>query len=258
MFNFTNRTKGHSELKGGEPKFLAGRYSRFSEGIRIVKIAWEFLRGFRAFHFIGPAVTIFGSARFSEGHPHYATARTLGAGLAKLGFVVVTGGGPGLMEAASRGAKEAGGFTVGANIILPKEQKANPYLSRVITFYYFFVRKVILIKYSIAYVVTPGGFGTLDEMMEALMLIQNGKLYHFPVILVGVDYWKGLLDWMQTTMVKDAAISEGDLKGVVLTDDVEEVLKLIASSAQHLGIIPNIPKSMESLPGRDGSKISRV
>ncbi len=239
MFNFIKKTKGYLKLKGGEPKFLAGRYSRISETFRVIKIALEFIRGFRAFHFLGPAVTVFGSARFSESQAHYGVARKMGEELAKAGFVVVTGGGPGLMEAANRGAKEAGGFTVGANIILAHEQNPNPYLSRVVTFYYFFIRKVILIKYSVAYVVMPGGFGTLDEMMEALMLIQNGKLYHFPVVLMGVEYWAGLLNWMRDTMLKDAAITEGDLRGVLLTDDVDAALTLIKHSVTELGITLN-------------------
>lgn len=234
FFSWKGETKGHSNLKGGEPKFLAGRYSRTSEIFRLIRILWEFFRGFRLFHFLGPAITVFGSARFSKEHPFYKLGMELGKRLAEEGFVVVTGGGPGIMEATSRGAFEAGGLTVGANIILPHEQRPNSYLTRSMTFYYFFVRKLILIKYSSAYIVMPGGFGTLDEMMEAVMLIQNGKLNRFPVILIGVDYWKGLLDWMKNTMIKDSAISVRDLDDIFLTDNLDEALNRIRASITAL------------------------
>ncbi len=230
----TKKTKGHVKLKGGEPKFLSGRYSPLSEILRLFRIFWEFFRGFRVFHSLGPAVTVFGSARFTKDHPYYQVGIELGKRLAEEGFVTVTGGGPGLMEATSRGAYEAGGVTVGANIVLPREQAPNLFLTHTMTFYYFFVRKVILIKYSSAYIVLPGGFGTLDEMMEAMMLIQNGKLNRFPIILVGAQYWQGLIHWMKNTMIKDSAISVEDLKDILMTDDIEEAIFKVKSSTQSL------------------------
>ena len=220
----------------GEALFLATRRSRIREFFRVLRIGIEFVRGFRALHFVGPAVTVFGSARFKEDHPYYAKARKMGAALAREGFVVMTGGGPGLMEAANRGAKGAGGLSLGCNILLPHEQKSNPYLDRVVTFYYFFVRKVMLVKYSCAFVIFPGGFGTLDEMSEALTLIQTGKLYDFPVILVGKEYWGGLFEWMTKTMLANNTISSDSLLLAKLTDDPEEVIRLIRGNADFLGI----------------------
>src|SRR6266850_6078740 len=149
----------------------------------------DFLRGFRVLHFVGPCVAVFGSARIKAGSPDYELARKIGAGLSRMGFTVMTGGGPGLMEAANRGAKEAGGRSVGCNILLPTEQTPNSYVDRMVTFRYFFVRKVMLVKYSYAFVVLPGGFGTIDELFEALTLIQTRKILDFPVVLMGVDYW---------------------------------------------------------------------
>jgi uncharacterized protein (TIGR00730 family) len=159
-----------AELKG-EAQFLAGRHSRFYEALRVIRISLEFFRGFFTLHFIGPAITVFGSARFKEDHPYYQLAQKVGAAIAREGFTVMTGGGPGVMEAANRGAKEVGGTSIGCNIVLPHEQRPNPYLDQVVNFYYFFVRKVMLVKYSYAFVIMPGGFGTLDEMTEALTLL---------------------------------------------------------------------------------------
>ena len=220
----------------GEALFLATRRSRTREFLRVLRIGIEFIRGFRALHFIGPAVTVFGSARFKEDHPYYGQARNLGAALAREGFAVMTGGGPGLMEAANRGAKEAGGLSLGCNIILPNEQGSNPYLDRVVTFYYFFVRKVMLVKYSCAFVIFPGGFGTLDEMSEALTLIQTGKLYDFPVILVGKDYWGGLFEWMTRSMLANQTITSDSLLLAKLTDDPDEVIRILRGNAEYLGM----------------------
>lgn len=192
--------------------------------------------GFRALHFVGPTVTVFGSARFNEGHPYYELGRSVGRLLAQNGFTVMTGGGPGLMEAANRGAKEGGGYSIGCNIFLPHEQEANPYCDRVVSFHYFFARKVMLVKYSYAYVILPGGLGTLDEMSEALTLIQTGKLYDFPVVLVGKEYWKGFLDWVQTTLVSQGAISANELTWVHVTDSPEEAIVPIQAIAKRLGI----------------------
>jgi uncharacterized protein (TIGR00730 family) len=220
----------------GEVDFLAGRHSPFNETMRLFRIMIEFIRGFRALHKEGPAVTIFGSARFKEDHKYYALSRKMGAALAKEGFTVMTGGGPGLMEAANRGAKEAGGRSIGCNVMLPHEQTHNPYLDKVITFYYFFVRKVMLIKYSYAYLILPGGFGTLDEMTEALTLIQTGKLYDFPVILMGSDYWSGFIQWVKETLVANGAVAEADLDYIQITDDPEAVIKRIREFSSGIGL----------------------
>jgi uncharacterized protein (TIGR00730 family) len=224
-----------SEVQG-EVDFLAGRHSPLSETLKLFRIMIEFIRGFRALHGEGPAVTIFGSARFKEGHPYYELAREMGKALAKEGFAVMTGGGPGIMEAANRGAQEAGGRSIGCNIMLPHEQAHNRYLDKVVTFYYFFVRKVMMVKYSYAYLILPGGFGTLDEMFEALTLIQTGKLYDFPVILMGSDYWKDFYDWIKDTLVKQGAVSEVDLQFIQISDDPEEVLKRIREFSQGIGL----------------------
>jgi len=222
-----------------EANFLAGAHSRFNEALRVLRISLEFIKGFQAFHFIGPSVTIFGSARFNEGHPYYELARKTAKLIAEGGFNIITGGGPGIMEAASRGGLEGKRLSVGANILLPHEQKPNPYLSKVVTFYYFFVRKVILVKYSISFVVLPGGFGTLDEFFEAVTLIQTGKLYQFPVVLMGKDYWKGLIDWMESTLVAQGAITQQDLSYLTITDDPQEALVAIQKAASHLKLRPN-------------------
>ena len=174
----------------------SGPQPRAQELLRAIRIFTEFMRGFRALHFVGPCVTVFGSARFRENHPYYALARQCGAELARAGFTVMTGGGPGIMEAANRGAKEAGGRSIGCNIRLPKEQQPNPYLDRWITFRYFFVRKVMLVKYSYAFITLPGGFGTLDEIFETATLIQTGKIREFPLVLMGREYWQPLLAFM--------------------------------------------------------------
>lgn len=223
-----------SEIQG-EAQYLAGRNSRTHELFRLIRISYEYLRGMMALHKIGPAITVFGSARFKEGHPYYQMGREVGEVLAKEGFTVITGGGPGIMEAANRGAKDAGGKNVGCNIILPHEQNPNPYLDKVVTFYYFFVRKVMLIKYSYAFVILPGGMGTLDEMSEAITLIQTGKLYDFPVILMGKEYWQGYNQWVQDVLVKNGAVSQSDLSFVHITDDPKEMIRIIRETVGGLG-----------------------
>src|SRR5712691_750720 len=180
-----------------EVRFLQGPQERRRELARAVKIFFEFMRGFRALHFVGPCVTVFGSTRFREDHPYYALAREVGARLARAGFTVMTGGGPGIMEAANRGAKEAGGRSIGCNIELPQEQKPNPYLDKWITFRHFYVRKVMLVKYSYAFIALPGGFGTLDEIFETAVLIQTGKIREFPLVIMGREFWQPLLDFMR-------------------------------------------------------------
>lgn len=217
-----------------EATFLAGRHSRGYEFLRVVRIALEYLRGFHAMHTIGPAITVFGSARFKEGHRYYELARQMGQAIATAGFTTITGGGPGIMEAANRGAKEGGGESIGCNIILPREQFHNRYLDKVVTFYYFFVRKVMLVKYSYAFVIMPGGMGTLDEMTEAMTLIQTGKLYDFPVILMGTDYWKGLREWIDSTLVAQGAVDARELNFLTVTDNPQEAMQKVMNAVKGL------------------------
>jgi hypothetical protein len=207
--------------------FLAGPRSRLEELVRVVKIAAEFIHGFRRLHFLGPCVTVFGSARFGDDHRYYALARDLGARLARLGYTVLTGGGPGIMEAANRGAREAGGASVGVNIELPEEQEPNQYLDTFVEFRHFFVRKVMLVKYSYAFIALPGGFGTLDEIFETATLIQTGKIQSFPLVVMGTDYWRPLLDFVRERMVAEGTISPGDLDALLVTDSVDEVAEHI-------------------------------
>ena len=202
---------------------LAGPNPRARDFSLLMSIVKDFLVGFRALHFVGPCVTVFGSARYKEDHPHYILARRMGAAISKMGFTVMTGGGPGIMEAANRGAKDVGGRSVGCNIILPFEQKQNPYLDRWVDIKHFFVRKTLLIKYSYGFVIMPGGFGTMDEMFEALTLIQTGKIENFPVVLMGKEYWTDLRDFLDK-MTKDGTISPGDLDLMLFTDSIEEAV----------------------------------
>ena len=213
-----------------ERHFLQGPHPRKSELLSALKFLAEFVKGFRALHFVGPCVTVFGSARFLEGHAYYALARAVGGRLAQMGFTVMTGGGPGLMEAANRGAKEAGGRSVGCNIVLPTEQKLNPYLDRCVTFRHFFVRKVMLVKYSYAFVVLPGGLGTMDELFEALTLIQTRKIESFPVVLIAKDYWRPLQNLLNE-MVRVGTIDARDLDLLLFTDSVDEAMALIQKYA---------------------------
>lgn len=226
-----------------ERGFLDGPKSRSEEFMTLFRVVGDFLRGFRGLHFVGPCVTVFGSARTPVGSRYYELAREMGSAVARLGFTVMTGGGPGIMEAANRGAREAGGCSVGCNIKLPQEQAPNPYLDREVTMRYFFVRKVLLIKYSYAFVVMPGGAGTLDELFEAMTLIQTGKLSNFPVILMGTEYWKHQLE-MLGTMVKEGTISPGDLDLIYATDSVEEAISHIRERAiKPFGLAPETPTS---------------
>lgn len=209
------------------PNFLAGPAARLSELRRAIRIFIEFVRGFRALHFVGPCVTVFGSARFKPDHPYYELGRRVGARLAGLGVTTMTGGGPGIMEAANRGAKEAGGRSIGCNIILPKEQQPNPYVDRFIEFRYFFVRKVMLVKYSVGFIVLPGGFGTLDELFEALTLVQTGKISSFPIVLMGSEYWKPLEDFINGVLVANGTIDAGDPALITVTDDLDVAMQAI-------------------------------
>jgi uncharacterized protein (TIGR00730 family) len=199
---------------------------------RAFRMFQEFVRGCRGLYDIGPAVTVFGSARFGPGHRYYELARSLGLELARRRFAVVTGGGPGIMEAANRGAREGGGVSVGCNIVLPHEQKANLYLDRVLGFDYFFVRKVMLVKYSLGFVLMPGGFGTLDEIFETATLVQTGKIRHFPIVAMGSSYWKGMLDFISETMFREGAAEPGEIGGFLVTDSVPEAVDHIERMAR--------------------------
>ncbi|MFI5163874.1 MAG: TIGR00730 family Rossman fold protein [Bacteroidia bacterium] len=219
-------TSKHAE----EQSFLEGPRSRREELYFMLKVLFEFIRGFRKFHFLGPCATVFGSARFKEEHPYYIKAREMGAALAKLGFTVMTGGGPGIMEAANRGAKESGGRSVGCNIVLPVEQKPNQYLDKWVSIDYFFIRKVLLTKYSFVFVVMPGGYGTLDEFFEALTLIQSNKVKHFPVVLFGTEYHKKLYEHLQFA-ISQKTISEDDLAMFFFTDSIPDAIQYIEHNA---------------------------
>ena len=222
------------KVEGAEKLFLAGRRSREADLESAVKFFLEFLRGFESFDFDQPCVTVFGSSRFPEDHEYYILAREMGAALAKLGYAVMTGGGPGLMEAANRGAKDAGGYSVGCNIQLPREQVPNQYLDKFIEFEHFFVRKVMLVKYSSAFVVLPGGFGTLDEVFEIATLMQTGKLDRFPIVGLGGEFWTQLRKFARETMLKKGVISEEDLAFVQPVDSVEEALEYIRPLQQPI------------------------
>ena len=210
-----------------EQQFLVGQRHRSDDLESAVRIFLEFLRGFESLDFSGPCVTVFGSARFPEEHRFYQMARALGRRLAQEGFAVMTGGGPGIMEAANRGAKEGGGFSVGCNIQLPQEQKPNAYLDRFVEFDHFFVRKVMLVKYSCAFVVLPGGFGTMDEVFETLTLIQTAKIARFPVVLMGLEYWDTILHSVFDSLVQWGTISPEDLRLMRATDSVDDVIRWI-------------------------------
>ena len=222
-----------------ERRFLEGPLRRREELFRVLRIAAEFIRGFRTLHVLPPAVTVFGSARIPAGAPEYESARRLGERLAEQGFTVMTGGGPGVMEGANRGAFEAGGHSVGCNIVLPEEQAPNPYLHRFVEFRYFFVRKVMLVKYSCAFVALPGGFGTMDELFELLTLAQTGKIREFPIALIGVAYWRPLLDFLRGTMLPRGTIREEDLALLTVSDDIEAVVRdIVDRTRQRFGIEP--------------------
>ena len=198
---------------------------------RVLRIMGEFVDGFDVLARVGLAVTVFGSARVKPDSPYYAAAREVGAGIAKRGFAVITGGGPGIMEAANRGANEAGGLSIGCNIELPHEQSPNPYANLSIDFRYFFVRKTMFVKYSEAFVVFPGGFGTMDELFEALTLIQTAKVKRFPVVLYGSEYWGGLLDWVRGTLATEGMVSADDLALVQVVDTTDEVCAIATGGA---------------------------
>ena len=237
FLNFSNDHFGDSSDTWGkgtrseiERRFLRGPDGRILEFFRALRIFTECIRGFRTLHFVGPCVTVFGSARFGEEHHYYSKAREVGKLLAQVGFTVMTGGGPGIMEAANRGAKDVGGYSVGCNIKLPKEQKPNIFLDKWLEFHYFFIRKLMLVKYSYAFIAMPGGFGTMDEIFETLTLIQTKKIVNFPIILIGEDFWNPLLEFMKTRLLSEGTITETDLSLFTVTDSPEiAVSRIIAS-----------------------------
>lgn len=214
----------------GEIKFLEGPQNRWKDFKFTVNVLLDFIRGFRTLHFAGPCVTIFGSARFKEDHPYYKQTQEIAARVAQLGFTIMTGGGPGIMEAANRGAKEVGGKSVGCNIVLPHEQYHNPYLDRWVNIKYFFVRKTLLIKYSYAFIVMPGGFGTLDEYFEALTLIQTKMISEFPIIVFNTEFHKDIISHIQL-MKEKFTISPEDLSLCLFTDSVEDAVAHIQKNS---------------------------
>ena len=209
-----------------EKQYLVDALS-IQESWRIFRIMAEFVEGIESLSKLKKAVTIFGSARDLPGDPYYKKAELLARGLVENGFSVITGGGPGIMEAANKGAAEAGGQSVGMNIHLPYEQKPNPYANIVLEYRYFFVRKVMFVKYAVAYVILPGGYGTMDELFEALTLIQTKRIKPFPVVLMGSEYWKGLIGWLRGTMLRNNKIVESDLDFIQIIDDPDEAVRHI-------------------------------
>jgi len=209
-----------------EPAFLD------TDPWRALRILSEFVDGFDALARVGPAITVFGSARVSPGSPDYAMAREIGRLLAKEGYAVITGGGPGVMEAANRGCQEGGGLSVGCNIELPHEQSINPYVDLGVEFRYFFARKTMFVKYADGFVILPGGFGTMDELFEAVTLIQTGKIRHFPVVLVGSAFFGGLLAWIKDKLLAEGMISPGDIDLIQLTDEPAEVIEIVRRAAR--------------------------
>ena len=229
-----------------EAEFLANPRSRWRNLAILHRMATEILRGMRRLHFVGPAVTVFGSARVREGSPEYANALTIGRALGEAGFAVITGGGPGVMEAANRGAREVGATSVGCTIKLPREEKPNPYLDVHVDFHYFFARKFMLTKYSLGFVVFPGGFGTADELFEALTLIQTGKMHDFPVVVCGSEFWQPLRDQLEK-MLEEGMISPRDLDLLKFTDDTADALAHITEFAPRSGKAVRPPRHIPLL-----------
>ena len=236
-------THSHKHNGKSEERFLEGPQSRITEFFRALRIFGELIEGFRKLHFVGPCVTVFGSARFEQTHPYYEMGREIGAELARAGFSVMTGGGPGIMEAANRGAKDVGGKSIGCNILLPHEQEPNPYLDTFVEFRYFFVRKLMLAKYSYAFVALPGGFGTMDELFEIATLVQTGKVKQFPIVLAGKAYWAPLIDFLRETMVRQGTIDANDADRLIVSDSPQDIAHSISDVAmRHFGLRRGIPK----------------
>ncbi len=219
-------------------RYMAGPQSRRFEFVHALRILREYVGGLRALHFVGPAVTVFGSARLPESDPAVSQARCLGGLLADAGYAVITGGGPGVMSAANRGAQERGGTSIGCNIQLPVEQDPNPYLGILVTFRHFFVRKVMLVKYSSAFVAFAGGLGTYDEVFEAATLIQTGKIHDFPIVLVGTEFWTPLLEVLSDHLVPRGTISRADVDRFLVTDSAEEAVAHIVTASRSATATP--------------------
>ena len=229
---------GHAERGRQAPDdrdqaLMMGRTGPIRDLVRISRIAWELFRGFGAFRGLPPSITIFGSARIPENHLYYRLAQDLAQELVRMGFSVMTGGGPGIMEAASRGARDGGGPSLGCNIVLPAEQAHNPYIDRWITFHHFFVRKVVLVKQSCGFVGFPGGFGTLDELFETATLVQTRKIADYPIILMGMDYWSPLLDFLRETLLARGTIAAEDLQRITVTDDAQQAVDCLVGCARN-------------------------
>ena len=221
----------------GEARFLEGPKSYWEELLMTCQITADLVKSFFKLHALGPCITVFGSARFPAGHPYYELAREVGRRIAKAGFTAMTGGGPGIMEAVNRGAKEAGGRSVGCNIKLPREQRPNPYLDHYMLFRFFFIRKIMLTKYSYAFVACPGGFGTLDEIFETVVLIQTKKIRNFPIILLGTDYWNPLVGLLRERLLPHNAIAAADLQLLTVTDSIDEAMSIIEEKTKDLGLV---------------------
>ncbi len=236
-------TPNTNHLVSSERSFLEGPQNRFKEFWFTLKVGYHFIRSFRKLHFVGPCVTVFGSARFEPDNPYYQQAVEVGKALSELGFTVMTGGGPGIMEAANKGAYESGGRSIGCNIILPKEQEPNPYLHKWVNIPYFFVRKFMLLKYSYAFVVMPGGMGTLDELFESITLIQTKMIQDFPVVVIGKQYHKELYEHIQL-MARNESIDASDMDLIFLTDSVDEMVNhLKVHAVRKFGLVRRPPKS---------------
>jgi len=243
------------ELENPDRTLLAGPRSRMKDLGTLMRVTTDFMRAFRVLHFAGPCITIFGSARVMPGTPYYEMAREMGAACARLGFTVLTGGGPGIMEAGNRGAFEAGGRSIGINIVLPFEQSLNPYVHRSVTMRHFFTRKTVLVKYSYAFIVMPGGAGTLDEMFETMTLIQTGKLRNFPIILMGKDYWQPLMDFVYK-MAEEGMISPQDPELIYFTDDIgHAVAHLQRHAVRQFGLRRKLPPKPSVLFGERPVKV---
>ncbi len=223
---------GKSSTDISEKLLIEGKRSPLKDFWRLIKIALDFAAGFHAFRHLGPTITVFGSARFHEGDRYYNLARATARLLAEDGFAIMTGGGPGIMEAANRGAREVKGVSIGCNIRLPNEQRPNPYLDSFVEFDHFYVRKVMLMRFSCAFVAMPGGFGTLDEITEAITLMQTKKITAFPVVLMGIDFWEPLKEFIQKTLIDNKTIAEEDLDLLYFTDDPADALSYIARYAE--------------------------
>lgn len=242
------RRQERFELETAEGSWLAGPRSRLNDLASLFRVGLDFIRAYRILHFVGPCVTIFGSARTKPGTRYYELAREMGKACSDLGFTVLTGGGPGIMQAANQGAYESGGTSIGVNIELPFEQQVNPYVHRTVNMRYFFTRKTMLVKYSYAFVVMPGGAGTLDEMFETMTLIQTGKLKNFPIILMGRDFWQPLMDFVYR-MAEEGTISPQDPDLIFFTDSVEEAkAHLQRHAVRQFGLRQKkVPKAMPVL-----------